>query len=404
MDVLEDCVAPGNYKYIAFTPKLDQVTINDEDDLYATMPLGAAKLSAKLQQAKQLSVAMTLVGKYEAVRRSVKKEELRGRCEDATHVVVGLTTGAFEFFAGASAGVAGGAEAFGVGAGGQSSAKRELLRRDGDPAACNAAGDSDTAPPRNCGALIKLDVVQLGAGGPSIEAAQPPVALAPATTLDQLLDMRESLLNPRPATEITAEIEDLKRALAATAEDRRFSPTLRIGDDYAELARTLHRTGNAAGASGAHDDAIRYYGIALPISGNVRIEVQYRLARERDLAAVGKSADANRQVIEDYRAVSGSPADTAYHAQLIDNATFALGDLYARTGQLEFAVDAYAKVRRDSALFPHMLVHLAKAYEKSGDMLRAERAYGMALTALKTAPQNRETSELLDAIPAWAKK
>jgi hypothetical protein len=44
MEVLASCNAPGKYAYTAITPKHDHLSIKNEDDLYATIPLGAARL------------------------------------------------------------------------------------------------------------------------------------------------------------------------------------------------------------------------------------------------------------------------------------------------------------------------------------------------------------------------
>ncbi len=140
LKLLTGCTAPGRYGYTAYTPKKDTVRIKNEDDLYANMPVGAAKFEAKLATSGELGVQMTLVGRYLAENHVVRTDELKGSCDGATHLVAGLTVGAFEFFAG--------------------QAKRETLSQDGDAAACQASAGKE-APPKGCAALIRIQVIPL---------------------------------------------------------------------------------------------------------------------------------------------------------------------------------------------------------------------------------------------------
>jgi hypothetical protein len=164
MEVLHRCRLPGKYAYTAITPKHDSVTIKDADELYANMPVGAAKLEGKLEKTGQLQVSMTIVGRFEADHTSFTPAELDGDdCDRATHVVSGMTTGAFELSAGASATVGGQAGALGVGAGGKSSSSHETLERDGREEKCEGGSSHAGEPPDGCGAVLRLDLVPLQA-------------------------------------------------------------------------------------------------------------------------------------------------------------------------------------------------------------------------------------------------
>jgi protein-disulfide isomerase len=182
MTVLERCTVPGTYGYLGGTLAQDELDIDDADDLYANLPVGAARLEGKLQRSGSLSVKMSLVGRYESPRPTVRVDELQGVCDGATHFVCGVTVGAFDFSAGGKAAVGGGAGVAGIGAGAQSQAARETLTRDGDPSACSKSTPDDKAPPSQCGALIRLEVVPLGqavAPTPTLAAVQPaPTTLA----------------------------------------------------------------------------------------------------------------------------------------------------------------------------------------------------------------------------------
>jgi hypothetical protein len=178
MEILPRCRAPGAYRYAATTRKTEQVVIQDEDELYANLPTGAFKLEGKLKRAGQLNVSMNVVGQYDNDQASIGRHALEGNCDKATHVVTGLTVGAFEFSAGGASATGGGASALGAGVGASSSHSRETLSSDGDVAACESSSRDDTEPPSNCGALLRIAVAELS--GPA--AAPAAVANCPEGT------------------------------------------------------------------------------------------------------------------------------------------------------------------------------------------------------------------------------
>ncbi|MEM6989781.1 MAG: hypothetical protein AAF721_04775, partial [Myxococcota bacterium] len=161
MEVLTSCSAGGGYNYVGLTQKTEGVRITDADQLYAQLPVGAAKLEAKLKRAGQLNVDMVIVGRKEAGTTEIAAADLQGRCDEATHVVTGLTLGAFSFYSGASAEVGGGIEIGNAGAGGSSTAGQEIIKSDGDGAACSAASSADEAAPDGCAAIIRVEVVPI---------------------------------------------------------------------------------------------------------------------------------------------------------------------------------------------------------------------------------------------------
>ncbi|MCC6553464.1 MAG: AgmX/PglI C-terminal domain-containing protein [Polyangiaceae bacterium] len=180
MEVLAGCHAPGGYQYAPMTRKRDRLSIRNEDDLYASIPVYAASFEGKLRSAGELNVTMTLVGRYESDRQRVRRDELRGEgCEAATHVITALTAGAFKFFAGADAEAGAGAIVAGVGAGARTASAQEVLREDGTDTDCEKATRSDREPPEGCGALLRVEVVPLGDAKPE-PAAAPVAASAPA--------------------------------------------------------------------------------------------------------------------------------------------------------------------------------------------------------------------------------
>lgn len=195
LQVLTQCRAPGGgYRYTAITPKNEVEQINGEDELRAKIPLGAAQLSADLRQSGQLVVDSTVVGRFAAENVDIRESALVGRCLGATHVVSGLTVGAFELSSGASSAVSGGADVLQFGGDASSKHQRKVLTRDGDARACIAprtpqvpaeasnatapgqpvdangevaqalpspAATLGNVPPEGCGALIRIDLAPL---------------------------------------------------------------------------------------------------------------------------------------------------------------------------------------------------------------------------------------------------
>lgn len=155
------CQAAGQYHYSGVTVKHDGIAIESEDELYGSLPIGAVRLEAKLRRAGRLNVETSIVGMVEADRTAIDRSELVGACEGATHVIAGAQVGAFRFFAGGAGELAGGVATSLAGAGARSTASKELLGADGDVDACRAASRTDAAPPEQCGALLRLEMVEL---------------------------------------------------------------------------------------------------------------------------------------------------------------------------------------------------------------------------------------------------
>jgi formylglycine-generating enzyme required for sulfatase activity len=246
MQILDGCNAPVTYGYSPMTRKRDHITMHDADDLYANVPVGAAKLEAKLARSGQLDVDMILVGRWEAERSSVRRDELQGACDGATHVVSALTVGAFTVTAGADAIVASGVTGFGARGGAESTSKRETLNADGDENVCNRSSDYDRRPPMGCGALLRLEVVPIGTLAPPSETlAKVPLPETPAPTVAEAPTAAlppAPLPGPRPRAGATASL----RGGTFTMGERHETVTVRsfaldvtevTADEYAACVR-----------------------------------------------------------------------------------------------------------------------------------------------------------------------
>lgn len=180
MRILSRCSGPGAYSYTPVTPKTDTVWIRNEDELWAAFLGGAVGLEAELKRAGQLDVQTTMVGRYAIASDAIDFTDLEGECGGATHVITGITVGAFEFSAGAAAEVGGSAMAMGTGAGARSSARRKTITKDGDIRACDNL--SPSGPPERCGGLIRVEVLPLAGSERATRNATGEVTCPPGTT------------------------------------------------------------------------------------------------------------------------------------------------------------------------------------------------------------------------------
>jgi hypothetical protein len=163
LEVLRGCRTGGSYEYIALTPKRDQISMRDRNELEAKLPLGAANLGGELETSGELSLDMTTVGMLESSVSGVRVDQLEGECDGATHIVSALAVGAFELSSGSSARVGANAGAFGAGVAGESESTQRALSKDGELGECRAGGEG---PQDRCRALLRLELLALGAHRP----------------------------------------------------------------------------------------------------------------------------------------------------------------------------------------------------------------------------------------------
>jgi hypothetical protein len=166
-EVLRRCKAPKRftYAYTGITPKDEVVTMSNVKELYASIPVHAAKFEGKLAAGSKLSAEMRIVGEYGVAGETPAIDQLEGDCQGATHVVTALTIGAFSFGAGSNKEMSGSATVMGAGAGAKSESQSEKLSKDGDPASCSESKRGDQNPPEKCGALLRVELAELRAKG-----------------------------------------------------------------------------------------------------------------------------------------------------------------------------------------------------------------------------------------------
>ena len=173
--LLKDCRIDGTYGFVGTTTKEQTIQLEDADEIRANLPLSgasiAAKISGEMSRGASLDIALMMVGKRRTTWAAVTKEDLRGECEGATHFIRGATVGAFAMSSGTKAKVRAAAEIFGVGGEAGSESFRKVANKDGALDSCKSASPEASTPPSQCGALLKLELMAIGAEKPKDDIA-----------------------------------------------------------------------------------------------------------------------------------------------------------------------------------------------------------------------------------------
>jgi hypothetical protein len=147
--VLPQCRLRGGYAWQRTTPAADLVEINNEDELYAKLPLGAVSLEGELKRSGKLSVQTVVSGQMRLENFAVNEVPAEGECAQATHVLGALSVGAFTLNRGGSASAKAEGSVAEIGkAGGHRDRSEGLVRSAGVPDSCGES--TDTAPHPNC--------------------------------------------------------------------------------------------------------------------------------------------------------------------------------------------------------------------------------------------------------------
>ncbi len=183
LHVLPNCVAKGTYAFSPYSATETKLARN-ANELFAELPVGAAKLSTKLRGTRAIRTDYMMAG-VEALKigSTFKPEELIGECSDATHVVSKIYVGGFALAAGEAQLLAGGASVFvmpavSVGGGAQTESSVEHLQREGIAKACEDAQEKGTESPQ-CAVPLRIVLMAIT---PTAVAAMPLVATAGNTT------------------------------------------------------------------------------------------------------------------------------------------------------------------------------------------------------------------------------
>jgi hypothetical protein len=174
MQVLYNCRLGGRYYWYAVSPTSDSFEINDEDSLYAKLPIGAVGLEADLARWGKLNVQTSVSGQLRLDGLRPEDIPLDGECARATHVIGALSVGAFVMSTSGGGSVGGGVNTWVIGGGGKVQHGTSVVRSAGQPESCSQG--SEQAPPQSCRSPIQAFLWAI----PRRAAA--PVAAAPVYT------------------------------------------------------------------------------------------------------------------------------------------------------------------------------------------------------------------------------
>jgi hypothetical protein len=159
MRLLPECRVPGEYHWQRTTPSTDSLEINDSDELFAKLPLGAASLEGELKRSGKLSVKTTVSGQLRLENAVVNAVPRDGPCAQATHLLSGLSLGAFALSAGGQKDSKVGASITLGEAGAKTERSADLLRSAGDFDTC--AQSTNDSPHVNCASPIQAFLMPL---------------------------------------------------------------------------------------------------------------------------------------------------------------------------------------------------------------------------------------------------
>jgi uncharacterized protein len=165
MRVLAGCHVDGTYGFIGMSTKQQLIRLENQDEVKANLPLGglgiAASMGGEFKNGTVLDVGLVMVGKMRTTWRNVTRKDLVGDCREATHFVRGAMVGAFAMNKGQKTEARAVAQVFGLGAGGGTSSNSGFQTSDGKLADCETSSAEMNRPPRQCSALVRLDLQEI---------------------------------------------------------------------------------------------------------------------------------------------------------------------------------------------------------------------------------------------------
>jgi hypothetical protein len=165
----------GSYKPVEWTSgSIEALDINDQGDLYAKLPLGAASLVGRVEGGEKFHMEYFVSGTRSATREAVYRGELAKKpaCKDATHFVYAYNLGAFALGSWSSLHAEAGGTVWGFGAQGDRSSRSRAEKAGGVLASCRGDTAKDVS---TCRVPIRLTLREIGEGeSPDARAAAAP--------------------------------------------------------------------------------------------------------------------------------------------------------------------------------------------------------------------------------------
>lgn len=262
--LLPECRLDGEYGYTGVTKKVTVQHFEGALEIALNLPLNglgiAGQLGVKADRDAALDLALVTIGQRRSTRTTATRDDLAGACAGATHFVRGVQLGAFALGRAERGHTEAAATIFSSAQSGRTSDAHRASISDGSVDSCN--GDVEAAaPPAQCGAPLRVELVAIGAGSgarPAPAAEEPAACPDGATwTGDKCAPVATSC-SPAATDACAAECEQRKpescltlaRALDKTDAKRALSAYER-GCDAGSLAAC-----NGLGASYGRGDGV----------------------------------------------------------------------------------------------------------------------------------------------------
>jgi TPR repeat protein len=162
MKIFRDCHVDGDYSFFGTTLQEKTVRLKSADEISVNLPLAGAgliaKLGGQLKGGSTLDLAMMMVGARRSTWNNVRRSDLKGTCDGATHYVAGAFIGAFAMQQGSEGSAATTASVFGAGGSASSDSSKSVGSKVGNPDACTKADPMAKVPPDKCGVPIRLEL------------------------------------------------------------------------------------------------------------------------------------------------------------------------------------------------------------------------------------------------------
>lgn len=225
-----------------------------------------------------------------------------------------------------------------------------------------------------------LDIAQHG--------ARAPYDIYAGRSLSRLVDISLRMEQPSKLAELDNLIPGLPAADASGSLAYAKAKYFYAKGDYAKAREAVSQVGTT---SAYLHQSLYLQGVVLTKEARAALQSSNRTEREpKTEQTTVSSTRAYSAAIEQFKAVTRLPADTADRRHVIDLAWMAIARLHYESNNMLDAVDAYSRIGRESPEFSTMLFELAWVYAQLGDYQRAQRSLEVLSI---TDPQKLELSD-----------
>ncbi len=180
LELLSNCIGPtAKYEFSPYSANEHKLAHN-ATELFAQLPIGAARLSTSLKGNRSLRTEYMLAGQYALPPdAALKVTDLRGSdCARATHVVSAVYVGAFAMGAGEARAMEGSGALLAATIGTGTTADVEILGDEGDREACKQSQKQGT-PSAQCTVPLRIGLLAISTSGGERAVTLTPPATPP---------------------------------------------------------------------------------------------------------------------------------------------------------------------------------------------------------------------------------